>query len=225
MWPMVKKEIREHLVIGVGALAANGVLAWMFVVARSGPSDSGMYQIAREVIGVSDLWPPLVDQRLLGYLAIGGAVYGAALGLLQMLSEFVRGTYPFLLHRPTTTRRIYLGKVAAGVVLYFTPLVAPFAWIAWWASRPGSYAGVFDVGMVGPGLLMMAFGFSFYLGGLLVGLSPARWYATRSAGLVAPILLVPFVFASSLMVAVVGVALVGVFLLWAGAATVEIRSF
>ena len=76
------------------------------------------------------------------------------------------------------------------------------------------------------GLLAIGYGFLFYLGGVLVGLSPARWFGTRPAGLVAPVLAsVPLAQLASLPTALVVLLASGLILVWANLATIEQRSF
>ena len=80
--------------------------------------------------------------------AVGCALGGAALGLLQVLSELWRDRWSFLVHRPLSRFAIFVGKVLAGLMLYGFANGVPLLAAAWWASRPGNVAAPFDWRMI-----------------------------------------------------------------------------
>jgi len=225
MWALVKKEIREHAVVCVAALALHSLLLGLVVLGQSGPDARGIAYLLRNLLPGLGATPPLVDGGLLSMLTVVGGLYGAALGLLQTLSESIRGTYPFLLHRPVSRSRVLLCKVAAALLLYLLAMLVPFAGFAWWASRPGAYAGPFEFEMTYSGVVSIGYGFLFYLGGLVTGLSSARWYATRAAGVVAPLCAAPLMSECSLPWAIVSLFLCALLMFWAALGTLEKRSF
>lgn len=222
MWPILKKEIREHLVLAVAVLAFNSFMFGMFAMAHPTSDDSSFRRVAHDLMGWACGGPPLLNRDMLNYLLMGGHIYAGALGLLQTLSESVRGTYPFLAHLPVTRLRLFLGKVAAGVVLYLVPMLLPFLALVWWA---GTHTSPFSIDTSCPGLLFISFSYLLYLAGMLVGLSPARWYTTRPAGIVVAVMAVAFVCQAPLPTAGVLSLSSALVLLWAGASTIERRSF
>ena len=244
MWPLFKKEIREHLVLACAALGVNGLLLAGFALGYSngvepvarqclmetrradgGESTHSMVAAGRRPANVGI--PPLADTRLLWRLLVTGGAFAAALGLMQTLGESAKDTYPFLLHRPPSRLRLLMGKVCAGAALYSVCMLAPLAGLVCWASRPGVYCGPFEPAMVLPGLMVVACGFLFYLGGILVGLTPGRWYGARPAGLVACVMAV-YAACPAFAPLPIGAAVLlasALLLLWAAAATILGRSF
>lgn len=109
----------------------------------------------------------------------------AALGLWQTLGESIHGSWPFLLHRPTSRRWLIGTKLLVGLGLCVACGAAIIVTLGVRSSVPGTYAAPFFWWMTVPWweiLFRMTF---VYLAAFLVSLRPARWYGTRLLPLVA----------------------------------------
>jgi len=101
------------------------------------------------------------------------------LGLRQTLGESVRGSYPFLLHRPAGRRWLIGVKLLVGGGLYLACSAVPILAYALWAATPGTHPSPFDWSMTAPAWYI-SFGMtSLYLGAFLTGIRPGRWYRSR----------------------------------------------
>ena len=70
---------------------------------------------------------PLLEKGCLFFAGLIAAVFGAALGFLQVFFESHGDRRSLLLHRPFSRSQIFLGKAVAGVGLYLLALGIPFA--------------------------------------------------------------------------------------------------
>jgi hypothetical protein len=92
-------------------------------------------------------------------------------------------TVGFLLHRPMSRSRIFLGKVLAGVSLYLLALGICFACAVGLAATSGHVAAPFSWPMVLPLLADIFAGLVYYFAGMLTAQREARWYGSRCLGL------------------------------------------
>lgn len=120
-------------------------------------------------------------------IACAAALGAALLGLLQTLPEMRRERWALLAHRPISLTRIFLAKVAAGLLLYFAALGLPVLGAAVWAATPGRVGAPFDWRMALPAAADILGGVVFYFAGMLTGIRPARWYGSRALGLLAAV--------------------------------------
>jgi hypothetical protein len=117
-----------------------------------------------------------------GYFPMVGVVcWGLAvvLGLRQSAWERVRGTYPFLLHRPAPRRAMLAAKMITGLVLVELVALVPIVWYAIWASLPNRHISPFEWWMAEPAWSFWIALPVAYLGAFLSGIRPARWFGTR----------------------------------------------
>jgi hypothetical protein len=128
---------------------------------------------------------PLMERALLFYVALVAAVFGAALGFLQVFFEAHGDKRSLLLHRPVSPSRIFLGKAVAGVGLYLLALGVPFACAVGLAATPGHLAEPFRWPMALPWLADVLTGLVYYFAGMLAAQREARWYGSRCLGLAA----------------------------------------
>jgi hypothetical protein len=113
-----------------------------------------------------------------------GFTLAMALGFRQSVWELVKGTAPFLLHRPMSRRAIILTKLFAGILLLMASTLAPILIYAAWAAAPGTHPGPFEWWMTGP-MLHVWFAMPLvYLGAFASGIRPARWFGSRLLPLV-----------------------------------------
>ncbi|HTU27257.1 MAG TPA: hypothetical protein VMF30_17750, partial [Pirellulales bacterium] len=112
----------------------------------------------------------------LGVISVGLAI---AVGLRQSAWEAMRGTYLFLLHRPTSRNQIFLAKLLVGLALVQFTAALPIVGYAAWAALPATHASPFELSMMAPawtGWLCLPV---VYLGAFLTGVLPGRWLGTR----------------------------------------------
>lgn len=170
MKAIIWKELRENFRWAVLGMVVVG-LAMAFAVhegARRGES--------------------IVGDAFLVMTTFLGPALGAAIGFLQVIFESRQGHWALLVHRPISRRRIFLGKVIAGLTLYFGVMLIPFLLSALWAQIPGNVGGPFRWGMAVPGLIDILTGTVYYFAGMVTARRAARWYASRCLVLVAAIL-------------------------------------
>jgi hypothetical protein len=128
---------------------------------------------------------PLLERSLLFYAGLVAALFGAALGFLQVFLESQGDKRSILLHRPLSRSRIFLGKAVAGVGLYLLALGIPFACVVGLAATPGHVDEPFSWPMALPWLADVLTGLVYYFAGMLTAQREARWYGSRCLGLAA----------------------------------------
>jgi hypothetical protein len=128
---------------------------------------------------------PLLEKGLLFYVGLIAALFGAALGFLQVYFESQGDKRSFLLHRPLSRSQIFLGKAMAGVGLYLLALGIPFACAVALAATPGHVDEPFSWPMALPWLADVLTGLVYYFAGMLTAQRDARWYGSRCLGLAA----------------------------------------
>jgi hypothetical protein len=118
----------------------------------------------------------LTDAYFLGLIA---AVFGAALGFVQIYFEGHGDKRSLLLHRPLSPSRIFLAKVLAGFSLYLLALGLPFLCLEEWMATPGKMPAPFDWRTSLPWLADILSGLVYYFAGMLVAQRDGRWYGSR----------------------------------------------
>src|SRR5262245_2770021 len=119
MKPLLWKECREHL-----KWAGPPALLIPLPMLLLGPPGEPMFGSGGQV-----------------FFSLIAAVFGAALGFLQVYAEARGDQRALLLHRPLGRSRIFLSKAIAGVGLYLLALGAPFARVAAWMAMLGHLPG------------------------------------------------------------------------------------
>jgi len=127
----------------------------------------------------------LANEFLLRITSVFYAVFGAALGWLQIHHERPRDLWAFLVHRPITRTGIFFAKIIAGLLLYAVSISLPMVGYIIWAQVPGNVGAPFEWAMVVPDCGCFVLGIVWYFAGMLTSLSQARWYASRGLGLAA----------------------------------------
>ena len=180
MWPLFKKELREHTRFLVAAFVILPLVLDHFAWKRGWallPLAS-----AREMLPFTSA--RLDADRLTDPLPIGAwgfacALVAGSLAVRQVLMEKRGKTWPLLVHLPVGRTRIVLGKLLAGLCLY-TIVAAPLGLlILVRLSIPGVWPGPFYARVILPlvwSFLAMA---AVYLAVFAAALRPARWYATK----------------------------------------------
>lgn len=168
MKAIIWKELRENFKWAVLALLAL-TLAEIYALA-SGRTRSDPYQAVT-----------LAGSSFLLVTSFGCALIGAAIGALQILPELRRDQWASLLHRPVSRSMIFLGKVAAGILLYLLATVPPFMASVAFVATPGQFAAPLVPGLLIPGLSDIGMGLVFYSLALLLCLHRQRWLGSRGA--------------------------------------------
>ena len=202
---MAWKELREIAWIALAAvivyavLATVGYAAWgpeTWIVA-TGRSEESVPFVTDGFVG--DFW----------WLAMGLTV---ALGAVQPLMESIRGTWPFLLHRPATRRWVVAVKLLVGLSLYLVTGAAIILARAFWAATPGTHASPFFWSMTLPCWEVWFSATVVYFAAFLVGIRPVRWYGSRLLPLVVAVVVV--LLASDPTSQGFGVEMYGMWRLW-----------
>ncbi len=127
----------------------------------------------------------LMEEYSLFFLSLIAAVFGAALGFLQVFFESSGDKRSLLLHRPLSASQIFLGKAFAGVGLYLLAVGIPFGCAVALAALPGHTHQPFGWPMALPWLADSLTGLVYYFAGMLTAQREARWYGSRCLGLAA----------------------------------------
>jgi hypothetical protein len=172
---LVIKELRECLPLAAIAAAAA---AWILLISTDPPAWLVPYT------GGFDPQPFLASDPMIGLPLVAGGL-SVLLGIKQTWWDDLRGTYYYLLHRPISRSRLFLTKIAVGVAIVQSIGAAIILIYAAWAATPGTHASPFFWAMTLPAWQAWLAMPVVYLGGVLCGLRPARWYASRLLPLVA----------------------------------------
>jgi len=170
MWKaIVWKELRENW-----WLAGLGLAAHLHMVAVY----SGLQLLP--TVRTTRFWSmPFVNHGFLASFVSVSLLLAVALGLRQTLSESVRGTWLFLLHRPLDRRTLIGLKLGVGAVLYLGCAATPIVVYACWAATPGTHPSPFYWSMTLDAWLAWGSLVAMYLAAFLSGLRPARWFGSR----------------------------------------------
>lgn len=168
MKTMLWKELRENL---KWAALAVVVLALAEFYALSTARDG-----SDNFDGIT-----LCGSTFLLVTSFGCSLVGAAIGTLQILPELRRDQWASLLHRPVTRSAIFFGKVAAGLILYFSATTLPFLASVAYVAMPVQFAAPLVPGLLLPGLSDLFLGMVFYFLALLLCLHRGRWMGSRGA--------------------------------------------
>ena len=161
---MAMKELREVRGIGLLALAANVYL----VAAATNP---------RVFPPVQRASVPLVnDDFFFSFFVVISAATAIALGLRQTWGESLRGTYPFLFHRPAERRWLVGVKLLIGVAVCLVSSAVSILGYAFWAATPGTHASPFEWSMTALAWQLWLSVTPLYLGAFLAGIRRGRWY-------------------------------------------------
>ena len=181
------KELRESLaIIGLGALA----ILWLVGNLMGWPLTPWMvFQQAATTI-------PFVGAGFEDFFIILGGALAIALGLKQGAGENSGNKYYYLLHRPISREMMISVKILFGFACLIFLTVVPLLVYADWAMTPGNHATPFFWEMTYSAWINCLALPSVYLGALLSGLRPARWFGSRLLPLLGTIVLVTMVLTS-----------------------------
>ena len=164
---MAWKEFREIRGIAVAAVIVYGVIAYTSMHSQNDQSI------------------PFVRDPLVKPYCFFAALAAIAFGLWQTFGESLRGTYPFLLHRPASHRWLVGMKLLVGAAVYLLATAVPLLIYNIWAATPGNNDSPFEWSMTYPSWKVWFAMPVLYLGALLSGVRPGRWRGTRPVPLAA----------------------------------------
>lgn len=166
---VLRKELRETLLLALAAAAA-----YSYLLAQS----TGWEFLFRSALRQRDQ-VAFLDDNYVTFFTMISAAFAVGLGLWQTLWESGRGTWLFLLHRPTSRRTLLGAKLAVGTVTYLVVSSAAILVYATWAATPGNLAAPFYWWMTQYAWIACLLMVSVYLGTFLSGIRPGRLLGTR----------------------------------------------
>lgn len=176
MKTIIWKELRENLKWAILALLCLTL--------------AEIYSLSHERANPRDTYNNLTlcSSAFLMVTSFGCALFGAALGAVQIVPELRRDQWAALLHRPVSGSVIFFGKVSAGLLLYFLATALPFIASIAYVTAPGQFAAPLVPGMLRPGLSDLLFGAVFYFAAMALSLHHGKWYGSRAVMAVAVVL-------------------------------------
>lgn len=183
----MRKEFRECLPWMVAAAAFLLILGslWLWDMAQRGAEYQYRYRVFErysEVYGYELTMRPIGDVGALVFISAVGL--GLALGVRQFWVADFTGTWGFILHRSTHRTTILAAKICAALISLIVAIGLVWSYLSWRANLPDySPVPLPKRCFIIQGLLAGSTGLLFYLGAGLVGLSKAKWYTTKLAGL------------------------------------------
>ncbi|MGD9126699.1 MAG: hypothetical protein PVH19_04900, partial [Planctomycetia bacterium] len=136
---MALKELREIWFIAIGAVVLSGLLLFAIMVPKV---SYFFFALGAHV--------PFVEDPFIGIFCGLAAAMAFLLGLWQTFGESLRGTYPFLLHRPAGRTWLMGVKLLVGLVTLMVVSAVPLLIYGLWAATPGTHASPFEWGMTVP---------------------------------------------------------------------------
>jgi len=188
---LVMKELRETALIWGFAVAAIAYAIFSVLIGANRLSFEGvpllgwiMQQASLSGFNRNFIF---LDAGLETKFTTMSVLFTIGVGLLQTLGESVRGTYPFLLHRPMSRRRIIAVKLAVGTGVYLGISGGAILILGLWSATPGTHPSPFEWSMTAGVWRIWIVMPIFYFGAFLTGIRPARWYGSRLFPLIAAV--------------------------------------
>lgn len=154
MRALIGRELRARSTFFFLALAAASLGIWSGALfSQVGPHIPFLnvaFSLFERLMGYS-----LLSRVFLNGLFIGSLFMALLLGYLQVATESKHGTEAFLLHQPVGRGRILAAKLIAGLLLYLSALLAPFASYVFWVASPWGHFGPFRWEMAYPALIQI----------------------------------------------------------------------
>lgn len=114
-----------------------------------------------------------------GWLFFISIVLGLALGIRQFFIPHFSRTWGFTIHRSINKLTILCAKLFGAAIAFIISLGTVWIVIYWYASLPEISPFSPEPRLFIEGWILIAMGFTVYLGTALAGLSKARWYTTK----------------------------------------------
>ena len=179
---IVWKEMRENAkwAFFIGVALSIALLVSLLRAQETRSQDGGMH---------GNIYQPFWMTVWISF-ALVGMLAGLCLSLLQILPELRRDQWAFLVHRPATLGTLFVGKVAAGLLLYTTAMLVPLLVLGLWLGTPGTVAFPFEWIQFIPYIDPFLRGIVVYLGGLLAGIWKPGWAGSKLLPLIGVVAIV-----------------------------------
>lgn len=181
---LLKKELRECLpwmVAAAAFLLIFGSLNLWRTVRFEAKYRYRVFERYSNVPGYQVGRYPLGDVGALMFVSAVGL--GLALGVRQFWVADFTGTWGFILHRSTHRTTVLVAKICAGFISLILAVGLVWCYLFWRASLPDYSPVPPPMGFLIGGWLICGTGLLSYMGAGLAGLSKAKWYTTKLAGL------------------------------------------
>jgi hypothetical protein len=175
---MHKSLIRKEL-IEASAVAALPTVVYLIII---GVENHNFHYL--EDYYISDQWATLFTRDIYPLGLVVPTFFAGILGLVQTVSESVRGTWGYLLHLPPARRQVIQAKLVCGLATYLACSGLFLAACVLLALRRQTIIRPLEWWMISPIAQCIVSGVLIYLGAFLTGLRPARWYGSRLLPLV-----------------------------------------
>ncbi|MCF7972897.1 MAG: hypothetical protein K9N55_03695 [Phycisphaerae bacterium] len=221
---LLKKELRESLVLMVLALLAFTVLAGLSIrdFGRRGGDDYQNY-VRKDYTQLFHHAPVNETGDMLMFISMS---LGVALGILHFWVPLLTRTWSFLLHRSVSRAMILSSKILCAALAFAGGLGIPWIWAHWYVNHVRTTGFPPNPRVLWEGWLFIGLGFTLYLGIALSAMTSARWYTTRFFGVIFTIFVLCWVFTLSSISAALGLLAVSlVILLGQLGATFSTREF
>ncbi len=166
---VIRKELREHRLVLLGALVSVLIVATMDVDTRGVRTD-------------------FLEEEFFGTVLVIAAATAFVMAISQSVKELPRDQWAFLIHRGVSPSRIFAGKAIAGLLLYGVVSVAPVAYMLVRFAMAGVETKAFDWAQFRMSWSAIAVGPSLYFAVLLVVWRQASLFKTRLLPLVLPVI-------------------------------------
>ena len=117
-------------------------------------------------------------------LLIVGPGLGIVLGARGFLLPTFMKTWAFTIHRSVKRQNVLWAKVICALICFVVSFGVLWSFYYWYASRPGIFRFPPTPRVFVEGWIYILMGVIVYFGTVLSAISEARWYTTRSFGLV-----------------------------------------
>lgn len=171
---MALKELREIRIVVVGAMIIYGLIT---IAAIDPNSPLNLFHYLSGSMYTYSI--PFVRDAFVGKFYFFSGLMAITFGLWQTFGESLRGTYPFLLHRPASRRQLIGMKLLVGAAVYLIVTAVPLVIYSIWAATPGNHASPFEWSMTVSSWVTWSAMSMLYLGAFLTGIRPGRWYRSR----------------------------------------------
>jgi hypothetical protein len=181
---LLKKELRECLPWMVSAAALLLILGSLRIwdtQQRGAEYPYLVFERYSEVYGYELAMRPIGD--LGAFVLISAIGLGLALGVRQFWVADFTGTWGFILHRSMHRTTILAVKICAGLISLIVAVGLVWCYLFWRESLADYFPVPLPRRCLIGGWMFCGAGVLFYLGAGLVGLSRAKWYTTKLAGL------------------------------------------
>ncbi len=179
---LLKKELREclpWLLIAAIAFLVIGGLALRLMIHSGAPFRYPYRFSPGSAIGTFRLTVHSPLSTTGGWLFFISIVLGLALGIRQFFIPHFSRTWGFTIHRSINKLTILCAKLFVAAIAFIISLGTVWMVIYWYASLPEILPFPPEPRLFMEGWILIAMGFTVYLGTALAGLSIAKWYTTK----------------------------------------------